>query len=183
MPRGIPNTAKNTPVFAPTPEVNSADLPMAQAPALDQSAMEDRGEVVVPVAGSLAKDYAAALAFNEDPLTIRIERGPEEHAPLVVDCWVNGEGAEVFNPSTGKWVKMSCLPIGGVITTKRKYVEVLARSRVDRYHGKQTNQNPAENEDGWKIRPSTSQSHSFSVIHDPAGAKGVEWLTRLYAER
>lgn len=172
MPRGIPNK-----------QVHTADLPTAQAPVLNQAAMEDRGEVIAAVDTPIKDDYLQQLAFNEDPITIRIERGPEENAPMVVDCWVQGEGAEVLNPVTQKWSKMSCLPIGGVIVTKRKYVEVLARSRVDRYHAKQAIQNPQENEDGWKVRGSTSQSHSFSVVHDPAGAKGVEWLTRIYAER
>lgn len=178
MPRGIPNKAKDTPVFAPAKEVSTADLQVAQPPAI---ALEDRGEIVI------AEDrpdqaYLDELKFNEDALTIRIERGTEEFAPMSVPLWVNGEGAEVMN-TAGKWVKVGWLPISIPVITKRKYVEVLARSRTDRVRASEENPRPKENEDGWKLHRTSSQSHAFSVLHDPAGSKGTEWLNRIYAER
>ncbi len=187
MPRGIPNApkqAKNTPVTAPARETHTADLAIGQPPEVNlaNAGSKDRGEVIVPVDKPLDKDYMEALAFAEEAITIRIERGSEEFAPLVVDCWVNGEGAEVMDPVTKKWVKLSCLPIGGVIITKRKFVEVLARSKVDRVRTVEENSRPQENEDGWKLRRTTSSKSVFSVINDP-NPKGAEWLTRLMAER
>lgn len=176
MPRGIPNAAKNTPVFKPQPELHTADLKLGQAPDAD---IDNRGEIVVSDK-PLEKVHAAALAFNEEPITIRIEPSDEENAPTVVDCWVNGKGAEVF--TNGRWLEINCLPIGGVIITKRKYVEVLARSKIDRVKTDSVTDAPHENQDGYKLRRSTSAKAVFSVIHD-ANPKGAEWLTRLLSER
>jgi hypothetical protein len=48
---------------------------------------------------------------------------------MTVDCWVNGKGAEVWDERTRKWMEFNFLPVGLPIITKRKYVEVLARSK------------------------------------------------------
>ena len=115
-------------------------------------------------------------------LTIRIERGTEEFAPLSVPVWVQGIGAEIKN-TAGKWTQVGYLPIGIPVVTKRKYVEVLARSRVDRVRANEETSTPQPGDDGWKLHRTSSQSHAFSVMHDPAGAKGHAWLARIYAER
>lgn len=173
--------AIDNPVHAPARELHTADLRVTEAPPVD---IEHRSEVILPAdAKSLDKDYLDALNFMEDEMTIRIEPSDEENAPIVVDCWVNGKGAEVKDPRTGKWMELNCLPMGGVIITKRKYVEVLARSRSDRVVGKEESNRPEAGRDGWKIDRRTVRKTLFSVIHDPAGGKGVEWLTRLHAER
>jgi hypothetical protein len=168
-------------VVAPTTtnEIHADDLRMAQAPAAD---FDNRSETIIPVDKPLEDDYAAALAFMEEPLTIRIEQSDEENAPVAVECWVNGKGAEVLNPITGKFDEINCLPIGGPIITKRKYVEVLARSRSDRVVATEVDNRPAANKDGWKVERRSLRKTLFSVIHDP-NPKGHEWLTRLYAER
>jgi hypothetical protein len=178
MPRGIPN-AKDVPVHAPTKEVHTADLPVAQPPVIES--IEDRGEVVIADASPDQK-YLDLLKFNEDAVTIRIERGTEEFAPSSVQVWVNGEGAEVMN-TAGKWAKVGWLPIGIPVVTKRKFVEVLARSRTDRVRASEDNTRPNAGEDGWKLHRTSTQSHAFSVLHDPAGAKGTDWLSRIYTER
>jgi hypothetical protein len=171
----------STRVVAPTAtnEIHTADLRMAEAPAAN---LDHRSETIVPVDKPLENDYAAALAFMEEPITIRIEPSDEENAPIVVDCWVNGKGAEVLDSLTGKWMEINCLPIGGPIITKRKYVEVLARSRSDRVVANEVDNRPAPNKDGWKVERRSLRKTLFSVIHDP-NPKGAEWLTRLYAER
>jgi hypothetical protein len=168
-------------VVAPTTtnEIHTDDLRMAQAPAAD---FDNRSETIVPVDKPLEDDYAAALAFMEEPLTIRIEPSSEENSPIFVDCWVNGKGGEVLDPVTGKWLEINGLPVGGPIITKRKYVEVLARSRSDRVVATEVDNRPAPNKDGWKVARNSVRKTQFSVIHDP-NPKGHEWLTRLYAER
>jgi hypothetical protein len=171
--------AKNTPVFAPPKELSTADLPVGQAPEAD---FEHRSEIILPVDKPLQNDYLAGLAFGEEPITIRIDPSDQENSPRVVDCWVNGKGAEVMDPATGKWLELNCLPIGGVIITKRKYVEVLARSKVDRVATRQETPNPQENQDGYKLQRSTHRKAVFSVIHDP-NPKGAAWLTQIMAER
>jgi hypothetical protein len=168
-------------VVAPTTtnEIHTDDLRMAEAPDAD---FDNRSETILPVDKPLENEYAAALAFMEEPLTIRIEPSDEENAPIVVDCWVNGKGAEVLDSLSGKWMEINCLPIGGPIITKRKYVEVLARSRSDRVAAQEVNNRPDPGKDGWKVERRAVRKTLFSVIHDP-NPKGAEWLTRLYAER
>lgn len=181
MPRGIPNQAKNNPVKMPAPEVHTADLPIGQPPEIKmpEHGLPERGEVIL-VDKPLEREHADALAFAEEPITIRIEPSAEENAPLVVDCWVNGKGAEVF--VNGKWLEFNCLPVGMPVTTKRKYVEVLARSKVDRIRTIEENRQPGDNEDGFKMRRSSSSKSVFSVLNDK-NPKGAEWLTRLMQER
>lgn len=121
-------------------------------------------------------EYFEALQFAEEPISIRIERSAEKFAPNSVDCWVNGIGAEIM--INGKWVQCGYLPVGHVVTTKRKYVEVLARSKQDtvqtavlKHEDFEENTNPI----------STSQKVPFSVIRD-ANPRGAEWLTKLIRE-
>lgn len=170
MPRGIPNVRR---------EVHTGDLAIAEAPDADINA---RSETIIPVDKPLEADYAKDLAFMEEPIMIRIEPSDEENAPIVVDCWVNGKGAEVLDTLTGKFMEINCLPIGSPITTKRKYVEVLARSREERVSTQETNPRPGSGEDGWKLRRNMRRKAVFSVLSDPNPA-GRAWLTRLMAER
>lgn len=160
--------------------LNTADLPLGQAPDIDMDGPLVRGEAILPVDTPLVDEYTAALAMAEEPVTIMIEPSPEENAPIVVDCWVNGKGAEVLDPRSGKWMELGCLPIGGAITTKRKYVEVIARAKIE-VHRTMHDDMSAANPNNY-LRTSTSRKAVFSVIHD-ANPKSREWLTRLIADR
>ena len=178
MPRGIPNQAKNNPVNQPVRELHTADMAVGQQPriVLHDDAPIDHESVIIPVEQMPASNYINALKFAEEPVTIRIERSGEKFAPHSVDCWVNGVGAEVL--MNGKWVQLGYLPIGHAITTKRKYVEILARAKHDTVQTNVTKHE--ENEDNF-IDRHTSQKTPFSVLRD-ANPTGGEWLTRLLAE-
>ncbi len=182
MPRGIPNKrAIDTPVNAPKSEHSTGDYQPAQRSPIDLSAanLADRGEVIVPVDKPLSKDYVESLAMAEEPVTIFINKGVEKHAPLTVDCWVNGIGAEVM--ANGKWVSFGWLPVGKPVTTKRKYVEVLGRSKTDSPStGDMTKSDDPEVVNALSV--STSMRAQFSVLHDP-NPMGHVWLQRLMAER
>jgi len=181
MPRGTPNKpaqAKNTPVHAPARELHTADMAVGQQPAIALRDDEpiDREQVILPVDRQPAADYLKQLAFAEEPVTIRIERSSEKFAPNSVDCWVNGIGAEVL--MKGKWIQLGYLPVGHIVTTKRKYVEVLARSKHDAI---QTNVvQHAESEENL-VERHTSMRTPFSVLKDE-NPIGHQWLTRLLAE-
>lgn len=197
MPRGIPNNPANAPVrrqaraqapavatagFIGKPDTTTADIPQMQPSdiVLPASGAIPRGEQIEVLDKPLENDYAAALAFNEEPVTIMIEPGQEENAPRVIDVWVNGKGAEVLDPNTGRWNEINCLPVGGVITTRRKYVEVLARAKLDKVttkHEGATVENP-EN----RVVRTTSRRAVFQILQDP-NPRGREWLTRLMTER
>ena len=165
--------AQNAPVRRPRPELHTADIGIQQKDTIE-SREDLANEVIAAPEDVLKADYAERLAFNEEPVTIRIERSAEKYAPSVVDCWCNGKGAEVL--SQGRWVETGYLPIGMPVTTKRKYVEILARSKVDSVNTK------VEDRDSEKplnlIERSTSSRAPFSVLED-RNPKGAAWLTSL----
>lgn len=174
--------AKNNPVHSPARELHTDDIPQMQPPPVSLALGKElqRGESIEVLDKPLTDEYTQALQFAEEPVTIRIEPGQEKNAPTVIDCWVNGKGAEVLDSVTGKWMEINCLPIGGEIVTKRKYVEVLARAKYDSINtvaGSTRDENP-EN----RIQRSTSRRATFSVLRDD-NPLGREWLNRLMRER
>jgi len=164
--------AENNPVRRPGREQYTGDIPIPQKPAIETRA--DLDDEVIVAAPNLNKDYEAALAEAEEPVTIRIERSGEKFAPKSVECWVNGKGAEAF--FNGRWNEITWVPVGMQVTLKRKYVEVLARSRVDTI---ETNVVERDGEDPRNfIDRSTSSRAPFSVIEDRS-PRGAEWLRNL----
>lgn len=135
------------------------------------------GEALASVAGDVnhQADYLAALNFMEEPVTILIEENtrselPESHVPV----GVNGKGAEVL--IDGKWVEAGWLPIGRELTTKRKYVEVLLRSKADTIntdHDDATVERPRN-----MVKRRTAAQYPVSVLHD-ANPKSREWQARV----
>lgn len=135
------------------------------------------GESLAQVTGDVnfAKDYLSQLAFNEEPVTIIIEENtrtdfPETHVPVSVQ----GKGAEVFE--NGRWNEFGWLPIGREITTKRKYVEVLIRAKLDTIktqHDDATVEKPRNT-----LQRRTSAAYPVTVLHD-ANPVGREWFTNV----
>jgi hypothetical protein len=132
---------------------------------------------------NVKEEYEAQLKFNEEPVTIRIEPNPradypETHAP----CAANGRGAEMW--INGKWVSTSAsggdgwLPIGQVVTTKRKYVEVLARCGEHVFKPHEVTETPRPMQDGWTTIKKHTRPYPFTVLRDD-NPKGHEWLTRI----
>lgn len=156
----------------PRAELHTEQIGVQQKPTVETRADIDT-EIVTATTG-LGKGYAADLAFGEDPVTIRIERSSEKHAAPMIDCWVNGKGAEVLT-SRG-WIELGYLLVGVPLTTKRKYVEVLARAKHDTINTKvedATVENPKN-----EIERYSSSRAPFSVIKDE-NPRGAEWLTNL----
>lgn len=161
--------AKNNPVVA-TGGVHTEDMPLAQQSDIsipDAGPLSRESEVIVPAdATALDKNYADALKFNEDVLDILLEPSSEENAPTVIDVTVNGET---------KWIM-----VGQQIGLKRKFVEVLMRSKpvaVSTSHediGAKVINN--------RIIRSTRAKYPLSILHDPAQGKGIEWMRRIRAE-
>lgn len=159
-------------------EVNTADLPITQKADIDLDQPIIHGEALANVAGDVdhAADYLARLKFNEDPVTIIInETGketdyPETHVPVQVQ----GKGAEVFYD--GKWISICWLPIGQEITTKRKYLEALLRSKsetVRTQHDDATVERPRN-----MLRRSNTANYPVQIMED-RNPLGREWLSGL----
>lgn len=121
-----------------------------------------------------AKERAAALAFNEEPVTIIIsqDNNPQNNPEPYVYLSVNGRGA---GPNGVPWV-----PRGVEITVKRMYVERLARARPSSYDSVERQNAQGEKE---VVYPRTSAlKYPFSVIEDK-NPKGARWLSALLSER
>ena len=171
--------AVNRPVGRPRRERHTSDTSLGQPGNLvmPDEGLPDRDNVVIADATALNNSYAEELKFMEEPVTILINKSPEKFAPLTVDCWVNGEGAEVMTDKG--WVKFGWLPVERPVTTKRKYVEVLARTKHMSVRTEVTQRSDGESND---ILRSNSLKAQFSVLHDPS-PKGSFWLQRILAER
>lgn len=172
--------AKRQYVRKAQPEFSNADFPVGQNPGVSLELDEplQRTQIIETMETPLEKEYAEALRFAEEPVTIYIHPSGDKNPPLVVDCWVNGRGAEVF--VNGEWHVFNCLPVGKQVTTRRKYVEVLARSKIETIN--------TQHEDATVERPknilqrSMSSRCTFQIIGDD-NPKGREWIRRLMADR
>jgi len=119
-------------------------------------------------------DYADELAFNEEPVTIRIEPSSDKNAAAHVPLWINGRGGEVL--LQGQWVPCGYLPVNTVLTTKRKYVEVLMRAKIDTVNTdviEEQGKDPVN-----KVKRFTTAAHTFSIIKDK-NPLSQAWLTEL----
>lgn len=163
--------AQNRPVLRAPKEIHSSDTPIQQKAPVETD--EDRQTVVTAPQDALDKDYQSALAFNEQPVTIRLERSGQRHAPMWVEVFCNGKPAEWF--LNGRWVEARFLPVGVPVTTKRKYVEILARSKVDEVT---TQVQKLEDHERNLVNRLTSAFAPFSVLEDK-DPRGAEWLSRL----
>lgn len=136
--------------------------------------LPDRSGDIIEVDGALNADYADALAFNEEPVTIRLEPSAEKNAPSAFPVWVNGKGCEVFE--NGRWNEITYIPVGRAFVVKRKYVEVIIRAKVDTVStlvSEPESENPSN-----VIRRFSSAVHSFSILEDK-NPKGAAWIQEL----
>jgi hypothetical protein len=149
-------------------ELHSEDIPLRPYQALDMT----QPQAVRPtdIIQSVDDDvligtYAEQLAFNEEPIEIRLEPRQERNAPRVQDVSVNGDR---------RW-----LPIGVPIRIQRKFVEVMARAQpygVETDVGNATVDNPHN-----IIHKRPFRAVPFSVLHDP-NPRGAAWLNKISFE-
>lgn len=160
--------------------IDTGDLEVGQQSDIDITDSVQHGESIALVTEDVNKNqaYLDQLKFNEEPVTILIADNsrstdtPETHVPVAV----NGRGAEVL--MNGKWVEMCWLPINQELTTKRKYVEVIVRSKSDTIgtkHDDATVERPRN-----MIERRTSAKYPISILQDD-NPKSREWYTRLMA--
>ena len=166
----------------PRQELNAGDIKIEQKPDIvfgrdtfgEKTELPERDGDFVLVDSMPEKDHLAELSFNEEAITIRLEPSSEKNAPTSYPVWVNGKGAEVFQ--NGRWDEIAYLPVGKVITTRRKYVEVMIRAKFDAIT---TDVSDPESENPRNaIKRFTSAVHSFSVIEDK-NPRGVAWLSEM----
>ena len=160
-------------------EEHTADIAIAEAPDADINA---RSETIIPVDKPLEADYAKGSGLHgrahHDPHRAE-RRGERAHRGGLLG---QRQRAPRCSTPTGKFMEINCLPIGQPIITKRKYVEVLARSRTDRVTSQERRRTPDVGRDGFKVQRRSQRKNMFSVLEDK-NPKGREWLNRIHAER
>lgn len=163
----------------PRKELHTGDIKIEQKAPIENREDLD-GEVIEASQDVLDRDYLNRLAFNEEPVTIRIEPGREKNSPRDIFCSVNGKGAEIL--VGGKWATWNngYLPVATVLTVKRKYVEVLLRMKHDEV--------ATEVRDRESERPlnmltrDTSPVANMTIIRDD-NPRGVDWATEIRSRR
>ncbi len=153
-------------------ELHNDDFKIEQKPPIADPSKYD-GDIVI-ADKPVNNNWLDELAFNEEPLTIRIEPSAEKHAASAHPVWVNGKGAEVFQ--NGRWDEIGYLPVGRILIVKRKVVAILASAKFDRITHEvedETAERPRN-----EVKRFTSSAVSFSVL-EAANPKGRAWLTEL----
>ena len=126
------------------------------------------------------KNQFDRLAFNEEPVTIRLEPSGAENAPDTFGfIGVNGKPAEIW--INGGWIECGYLPIDSVFTTKRKYLEVILTAKIDTV--RTTEIQPEEvfigmRPSGNRVKRTTSPAISVSIIEDK-NPRGADWVREL----
>lgn len=106
------------------------------------------------------KDMAEELAFNEEMLTIYLHPAMEKFPENLVPVAVNGRRV---------WLQR-----GKNLLVKRKYVERLARAKVESVNQDVT----AKDESMNKLTMNSALKYPFMVKHDP-NPKGEVWLQQI----
>ena len=129
------------------------------------------------VESPLSKKYLEELQFNEDPMSIVIAPSPEKFAPKYVECWVQGKGIEVLIGN--RWIEFKAVPVGKVVVTKRKYVEVLIRLKRNDVTTRIVSFQDGDSENKrTEVDIAPASVHGVTIRHDPS-PKGAEWLNRM----
>ncbi len=141
--------------------------------------LKQTGDLIMLDGIEVAPEYLEELAFYEEWLEILINPSTHKNAANIFEVWSNGVGAELR--INDKIVVVRDLPVGQPIWVRRKIVEQIIRARVTEVRTiyESTNVENPRNE----IGRTDSRVHSFSVLHDPSGPKGHEWMRMAYARK
>lgn len=134
-------------------------------PGLDEVLVREPAEIEPITDSALTMDSLGDIMFMEELVKIRVEPLTEKNPRKLIDLYVNG---------VPEWV-----PVGKPWIMRRKYVEVLARSKpmsVQTRHEQPEESLDPQNE----VIRSTSAQFPFSVLQDTP--KGVAWLNKIMAE-
>lgn len=171
--------AQHNPVNATGPELNSGDF---KVPQLAVPTVETVREPIVQATEMPKDEYLDELKFNEDAVTMSVTPSSDKNAAKQIYCAVNGKGAEVWDERSKRWLEFKYVPVGRRLTVKRKYIEVLARSRADTFTTREVSPTPLANQDGFQLEASTFPTAPITIINDPAGERGHQWFSNVMAQ-
>lgn len=161
----MPRVARNSPVIKSntidTRDVQGAPEQVATMAATGPA--EIKHSEIIPVDKAPTTDKLEMLKFMEELVTVEVSPTGEQDAPQFTQVW-NGGRSMVF-------------PHGHAVTCARKFVEVLARSKMRMYKNEEYEENGVKNV-RWPMSP--ARRHQFAVLEDTA--KGREWLRNILKE-
>jgi len=166
MPRPIPLRRK---------QVHSEDFPIEQnEPIVGDVLIHPRNIVRADESLTRNSELLDEIAFNEEPVVIRLDPSTEANAATAIPIWVNGKGCEVY--FKGRWFELPYIPVSVELTVKRKYLAVLIKAKQDKIttdFGKPGDETPMN-----RINRFTSAYQAFQVLED-RNPKGRAWLTEM----
>lgn len=168
------------PAKAKSEGVSTNDVKIEQASDVQfplHDAFQRPGAEIIVAPEALAKEYADALAFAEEPVEIMVQPSSEKFGAKTAECWVNGKGIEMYDRMTGKWYPDGSIPRGVPIITKRKYVEILLRSKTTDIRTSVV-EHPGDDPEN-KMIPSTHANYPIQIIRDDNKKLGGEWFRRM----
>ncbi len=171
--------------MAKEPQLHSADAKVEQRsnviiPDLGLPlAGDEQLDVAKPVGGYEGKDerkYLESLSFYEDLVTIIIQGDSSNVGGRNCTDYVACSGVPAKMLVNGRWITEPFLPKQREITLRRKYVEVLLRSKVDIIKTKtwETTDGHSMNE----IDRNTVNTCNVSLVEDKS-PYGREWFRRM----
>ena len=144
------------------------------------SPFEHPGHEIIKSPEQLQKEYTEALAFADEAIGIYILPSTEKYGAKTVPCWVGGKGIELWDQKVGRWYEAGEAPRGMQIITKRKYVEVLLKSKTDA-KTTQVIEHPGADPENI-LRTDTACNYPIQVWKDP-NPKGREWFNQMVSFR
>lgn len=111
-------------------------------------------------------DFAAELAFLEEPVDVLVHESTDNSAAPIVEVFHNGTPQRFIR--------------GQVQTVKRKYLEVLARAKRTGY-SQSVYRDQVSGEAIQRMNPHTALQFPFSVMND-TNPRGPAWVKKILAE-
>ncbi len=158
--------ARTQPVTTGGREYSNADMASRALPAIEDADNRPEDIIQAEEMDLVNADYAAELAFMEEPVTVLLHKGREKFAPRFEQFGVQGKII---------WIETNKPTI-----VARKYVEVMARAQpidVRTRSGETQGDELAFN----IIDRSQNSAYTFSVLQDK-NPKGAAWLAKIIRE-
>ncbi len=129
----------------------------------------------------LKKKQADDIAFGEEPVMIRLAEATEEFGAESIPCWNQGKGAEIFDPPTRRWYVVTGIQRGVPVITRRKYAEIIIRSKIMEVRTKIIQSPGKDPVNDWTRR--TVQKYPYEILRDnsPRAQQWRESMARLRA--
>lgn len=139
-------------------------------------------DVIVAREEQASQSQLEEMKFQNEAVMIYIHPQPKEHPDSCVPCFVNGRGAEVWDNRVQRWLSIGFLPVEQNVITRRQYVEVLGRARIEMVNN-QIVDLPGGHKDN-VIRKRQGSRWPFSIRMDwNKSLRAQQWYRTMFAQR